>query len=340
MGVAFGDLIPREEVSLEFFSGKKIAVDAYNTIYQFLSIIRQKDGTPLMDSKGRITSHLSGLFYRSTQLLSNNIKPVYIFDGVPPEIKTKTLEKRAEIKQKAEVGWKEALEVGDLEEARKYAQATSKLTPEMVEDSKRLLDALGIPYIVAKEEGEAQAAVMCQKGDVFVCASQDWDSLLFGAPRLVRYLSITGRKKLPMKNLYIETPPQLIVLEKALSELKINRNQLIWMAIMIGTDYNEGIKGIGPKKSLKIAQSAKSLSECFKLANAEVENAEEIEKMFLNPSAIENYLLEWKTPNEAQVIKILCEEHDFSLERVRSSLKKVCEKLGEKTSQSGLSDWF
>lgn len=340
MGVAFGDLIPREEVKIDYFSGKTIAIDAYNTIYQFLSIIRQRDGTPLMDFKGKITSHLSGLFYRSSQLLLQNIKPVYVFDGIPPEEKRKTIEKRIEIKQKAQMSWQEALSTGDLEAARKYAQATSKLTKEMVEESKQLLNAMGIPFIDAKQEGEAQAAHMCSKGEVFVCASQDWDSLLFGSPRLVRYLSVGGKKKLPMKNIFVETTPQLILLEKALSELGINREKLVWMAIMIGTDYNEGIKGIGPKKSLKIVKDAKSLSECFEIAKSTVENAENIEKIFLSPEVRDDYFLEWLPPNPDEVKKILCDNHDFDPERINSSLSKLCKQLNEKSAQSGLRNWF
>lgn len=240
MGVPIGDLVPRKEIDLENLYGKKIAIDALNAIYQFLSTIRQRDGTPLMDSKGRITSHLSGLFYRTINLMEAGIKPAYVFDGKPPEFKRKELEKRREAREEAELKWKEALAKGNLEEARKYAQRATKVNEMLIEDAKKLLQLMGIPIIQAPSEGEAQAAYMASKGDVYASASQDYDSLLFGAPRLIRNLTITGKRKMPGKDVYVEIKPELVVLDEVLKELKITREKLIELAILVGTDYNPG----------------------------------------------------------------------------------------------------
>ncbi|MDK2783923.1 MAG: flap endonuclease, partial [Thermococcaceae archaeon] len=219
MGVQIGELLPRKELELENLNGKKVAIDAFNAIYQFLSTIRQRDGTPLMDSKGRITSHLSGLFYRTINLMEAGIKPAYVFDGKPPEFKKKELEKRAEYREEAQEKWEEALARGDMEEAKKYAQRASKVNEMLIEDAKKLLELMGIPWVQAPSEGEAQAAYMASKGDVWASASQDYDSLLFGTPRLVRNLTITGKRKLPGKDVYVEVKPELIVLEEVLKEL-------------------------------------------------------------------------------------------------------------------------
>ena len=147
MGVKIKELVEpvAKEVDLEFFAKKVIAIDAYNILYQFLATIRQKDGTPLMDAQGNITSHLNGLFYRTINFVEVGIKPVYVFDGKPPELKQKELERRLQVKVQAEQKYKEAIERGDLEEARVYAQQTSRLSTSMVEDAKLLLQYMGIP---------------------------------------------------------------------------------------------------------------------------------------------------------------------------------------------------
>ncbi len=346
MGVNLRDLIPEEAVEtieLNQLRGKTLAIDAYNALYQFLSIIRQPNGTPLKDSKGRITSHLSGLFYRTVNFLEAGIKPVYVFDGTPPEIKELEIERRKKIKKEAAKRYEEALKKGDLEAARTYAQQTATLTEEMVNDAKRLLDALGIPWVQAPSEGEAQAAYMAIKGDVWATASQDYDSLLFGTPRLVRNLTISGRRKLPKKREYIEISPEVIYLDKVLKKLKITREQLIDIAILIGTDYNpDGVKGVGPKTALKLIRFHGSLKKALK----EIREAhfpvdpDEIKKIFLEPRVTSNYKLSWNEPDRDKIVKVLCDEHDFSLDRVQRAVDRALKAYEELVKQVSLERWF
>ncbi|AAL81538.1 flap endonuclease-1 [Pyrococcus furiosus DSM 3638] len=338
MGVPIGEIIPRKEIELENLYGKKIAIDALNAIYQFLSTIRQKDGTPLMDSKGRITSHLSGLFYRTINLMEAGIKPVYVFDGEPPEFKKKELEKRREAREEAEEKWREALEKGEIEEARKYAQRATRVNEMLIEDAKKLLELMGIPIVQAPSEGEAQAAYMAAKGSVYASASQDYDSLLFGAPRLVRNLTITGKRKLPGKNVYVEIKPELIILEEVLKELKLTREKLIELAILVGTDYNPGgIKGIGLKKALEIVRHSKDpLAKFQKQSDVDLYA---IKEFFLNPPVTDNYNLVWRDPDEEGILKFLCDEHDFSEERVKNGLERL-KKAIKSGKQSTLESWF
>ena len=338
------DLVAPVAVSLEELKGKVLAIDGYNALYQFLAIIRQPDGTPLKDSRGRITSHLSGIFYRTANLLEAGVKPVYVFDGKPPELKTKEIERRIEVKEKAVVEYKAALERGDIVAARKAAQATSKLTGEMVGQAKDVLAALGVPWIQAPSEGEAQATFMTEKGDAWATVSQDYDSLLFGAPRLVRNLTISGRRKLPNKPVYIDIEPEIVKLEDVLLELKITRDQLIDIGILLGTDFNpDGFKGIGPKKALKAIEefgSLKAILEQKKLEADPTLDVDAIRDIFLNPKTTDDYRLEWGSINGNAVKEILCGSFDFSPERIEAALQRIEKETKELKKQSSLEKWF
>ncbi|KSW11517.1 flap structure-specific endonuclease [Pyrodictium occultum] len=348
MGVNLREIIPKEavtEIELDSLRYKVVAIDAYNALYQFLTAIRQPDGTPLMDSRGRVTSHLSGLFYRTINLAEHGVKVVYVFDGKPPEMKYLEIERRKRVKAEAVRKYEEAVKRGDQEAARRYAQAAARLTDEMVEDAKKLLEAMGIPYVQAPAEGEAQAAYMARKGDAWAAASQDYDSLLFGAPRLARNLAITGKRKLPRKNVYVEVKPELVELEKLLKALGITREQLIALGILIGTDYNpDGVRGIGPKTALKMVQTHRDPVKLLQgLPRHEFPvDPLKIYEYFLNPPVTSDYKLEWREPDEKRVLEILVEEHDFNPERVKNALERLRRAYREhfQGRQMGLDAWL
>ncbi len=338
------DLVKHNPISLEELGGRTLSIDGYNALYQFLAIIRQPDGTPLRDSKGRVTSHLSGIFYRTINLLEAGVKPVYTFDGKPPEMKAEEISRRVETKERAKSEYRKAVERGDLKAARKYAQATSRLSSEMVEQSKSLLDLLGVPWVQAPSEGEAQAAYMAMKGDAWAVASQDYDSLLFGAPRLVRNLTISGRRKLPNKPVYVSVEPELVELEEALRENGLSREMLVDLGILIGTDFNpEGFKGIGPKKALKILKEAGSLEAALEIGLIEGDKATDygaIKEIFLKPTVRGDYTLAWGEVNEEGLVNYLCNEFDFSPERIKAALARLFEVGKEKRRQPDLMRWF
>jgi flap endonuclease-1 len=349
VGVDLKDLIPEDIViqvqDLRALRGRVVAIDAYNALYQFLAAIRQPDGTPLLDSQGRITSHLSGLFYRTINLVENGVKPVYVFDGKPPELKAKEIERRKAIKEEAVKKYEEAVRTGDLEAARRYAAMSAKLADSMVEDAKKLLNAMGIPWVQAPAEGEAQAAFMAKVGDVYASASQDYDSLLFGSPRLVRNLTISGKRKLPKKEEYVEIYPEIIELQKLLAKLGVTHEALVDVGILIGTDYNpDGFEGIGPKKAYQLIKAYGSIEKIPRaLLKSPVEvDVVSIKKYFLNPPVTRDYKLEWREPDVNQVVEILVGEHDFNEERVRNALDRLVKAYREhvKGSQQGLAKWF
>jgi flap endonuclease-1 len=343
LGVDLGEIIPKRRMSIDELPRKALAVDAYNALYQFLAIIRQPNGTPLMDRQHRITSHLSGLLYRTSNLAERGVKLVYVFDGEPPELKEIEVMRRRRVKEEALVKYEAALKEGRLEEARKYAQMTSQLKDTMVEDAKRLLTAMGVPWVQAPSEGEAQAAYIAIRGDVWAVASQDHDSLLFGAPRLVRNLTVTGRRKLPRKDVYIEVEPEIVELNQVLSELGITRDQLVDIGILIGTDFNpDGVKGIGPKTALKLLKKHGSLERVLQeLKEAEFpEDPLKIREIFLRPKVSADYKIEWREPNVNEVVNFLCGERDFSEERVRNALEKMVAGMREVKEKTTLEAFF
>jgi flap endonuclease-1 len=343
MGVDLGELFPKEQCAFEDFRDRVIVIDAYNVLHQFLSSIRQRDGTPLKDAQGRITSHLSGLLYRTANLVAAKIRPVYVFDGTPHPLKARTIQQRRERKEQAEREWKEALEKGDLEKAKSKAQQTSRVTSEIIEQSKQLLEALGIPHLQAPSEGEAQASYMVQKGDAYAVGSQDFDCLLFGSPVLIRNLTSSEKRKLPNKQAYTIVHPERIRLEPGLQKLSISQEQLVDIAILIGTDFNDGVKGYGPKKSLQLLQKKGNLENALdaildselKLSSDEIMA---VRKIFLEPSITHDYSLQWSKPDPSAVIHILCDEHQFSRERIEPILEKFSS-LNQLTKQKNLLDY-
>jgi flap endonuclease-1 len=348
MGVNLRELIPKEarsEIDFKALKGKVIALDAYNMLYQFLTAIRQPDGTPLMDRKGRITSHLSGLFYRTINMAEQGIKPVYVFDGLPPELKKAELASRMKRKIEAEKRYVQAKEAGRVEDARKYAVQAAHLTRDMAEEAKRLLDAMGIPWVQAPSEGEAQAAYMARKGDVWAAGSQDYDSLLFGAPRLVRNLAITGRRKLPGRNIYVEIKPELIDLDQLLKSLGLSREQLIVIGILLGTDYNPGgIPGFGPKRALQHVKLYKDPIKALRAVAplSKEYDLEAIFNYFLNPDVTNEYKIEFRPPDPERINEILVYEHDFNPDRVKRAVERLKKAYREnlKAKQKGLDAWF
>ena len=343
MGVNLRGLVPKTTVKLEDLSGKSVAIDAYNALYQFLAIIRQPNGTPLKDSSGRITSHLSGLLYRTSNLVEMGIKPIYVFDGTPPALKEVEIKRRMKAKEEALIKYEQALKEGRIEEARMYAQATSRLKDYMAEDSKKLLDLMGIPWIQAPSEGEAQAAYLVKRGDADYCASQDYDSLLFGAPRLVRNVTISGRRKLPGKNIYIEVVPEIVELDKVLKECEITYEQLVDIGILIGTDFNpEGVKGLGPKTALKLIKEHGSIENVLAhLKNAEFPvDPQKIREIFLHPKVTDNYRIEWMEPDVEGVINFICGQRDFSEDRVKKALGKMQKGITKLRGKTTLEKWF
>ena len=340
MGLDLKQLVIREKTKLESFGSKVIAIDAYNAIYQFLAIIRGPDGLHLSDSEGRVTSHLSGLFYRNINFLSMGIKPIYVFDGKPPSLKSAEIEHRKQIKRDATVKYEKALKAGDLEGVRKYAQQTTSLRDSMVKDSKKFLDLFGIPCIQATSEGEATAAHLTKTGQAYASASQDFDSILFGAKKLIRNFTNSGRRKLPNRNSYIEVLPEIIDTQKTLSELKLTKEQIVDVGILIGTDFNpDGFERVGPKTALKMIRENSKLENIPQIQEQLSKiDYNQIRKIFLEPEVAEVSEINFEPVDYEGVTEYLVEQRSFSQDRVQTSLNRLKKAL-EKKSQT-LEQWM
>jgi flap endonuclease-1 len=341
MGTNLKDLLVMEETSIDKFKNKTLAVDTFNVLYQFLTTIRQRDGTPLKDSRGRITSHLTGLFNRTTRLMKEGLKLAFVFDGEAPELKSKERARRVAVKQEAMKEYRKAAKKKDIEAMKKYASRTSKLTGDMIDESKELIRALGLPVIQAPSEGEAQVAYIVGKGDADAGVSEDYDSLLYGIPKLVKNLTISGRKKFGAT--YVNVKPKTISISKNLNSLGIDQDQLIILAILVGTDYNPGgVKGIGPKTALKLVKEHKhDFDKVFEEAKWDEHfdiDWKDIYYLIKKMPVKKDYKMKWEKVNKDKLYKMLVEKHDFSETRVENALKALVE-ADKKKAQKGLGDW-
>jgi flap endonuclease-1 len=315
VGLPIRDLVTAQELPWDALSGRTLAVDGYNAVYQFLATIRQRDGQLFCDPNGHVTSHLMGVFYRTTSLLSEGVLPVWVFDGRPPERKAGTIRRRIAVKEKAEAQYQEALAAGDLETARRKAAQTSHLTRPMVEELTELLGALGVPVVAAPGEGEAQAAVMAARSIVWASASEDYDTLLFGAPRLVRGLAARGRTG--------SGGAQFIDREALLNQLGIDGDELIALGVIVGTDFNEGATGYGPKKALKAVQEHLSFAATMEKVGLDPTEAEAVAEIFRHPNSTDVSPPVFGPVNEEALDRLLVQGHAFSEMRVKAAVARA-----------------
>jgi flap endonuclease-1 len=337
MGLQISELIPKKEISFKNLENKKIAIDSSQMLYQFLSSIRQQDGTPLMDSQQRITSHLQGIISRVTNLMSQNIKLCFVFDGKPPLLKIKEQEEREYKKQLAEKKFQEAKEEYNEESMLKYSKQSIRLKKEMIEESKELIEYLGLPVIQAPSEAEAQCAFMNEKGDVDYVGSTDYDALLYNAPRLVKNLTVSQKRRIS-SGAYINISPEEIELKQVLSNLDINQDQLIVIAILIGNDYNEGVPRIGQKTALRLVKQYKNFDDLFKEVKADF-NWKEIYAVFKNMPIMKNYQLKWSYPDVEKIMKLLVDKHEFNQERVQKNIDRIIN-VRKNSGQNNLTKFF
>jgi flap endonuclease-1 len=344
VGVSISELVEGKVIDLAELKDKVIAIDTFNFLYQFLATIRGPDGSLLTNAQGEVTSHLVGLFSRSTRLMQAGLKLVFIIDGEPPKLKQQERERRKRLKADAEKEYEIAKERKDFEAMKKFASRTSKLTKEMITDAIGIMTLLGLPHVQAPSEGEAQAAYMADKGDVDAIASQDFDSLLFGAPIIIRNLSITGKRKRTGKVHWVTVQPERVTLSDVLNTLSLDREQLIVLGMLVGTDFNNGgIKGIGPKKALKLLQEhGTDFGALFTDAGWDEHFDfpwKDVFSLFKEMPTTDDYTLRWKAPDTDGLRHTLVDKHGFEESRISGSLERL-EKAKEEQTQKGLGDFF
>ena len=280
MGVDLAPLIVKKEIKLSDLKGKKLAIDTHLVLHQFLETMPK-----FTDSKGRLTTHLLGLYFRVTHLLAEGIKPAFVFDGYEG-----------------------------------HPKETRLVSFRIMEESKELLSYLGCPVIQAPSEGEAQCAFMAKQGKVWAAASQDYDSLMFGAPKLVRNLTISRYRKLP-KGGKAKVRPELLVLKDTLKKHHINQKQLIALCMLIGTDFNPKVPKVGPKGAVKLVKGKKP-EQIFKSLPLGYD-WKEVFNYITKMSTTKDYNLKWKKYDYGKIINFLCKERDFKVDRVEAALERI-----------------
>ena len=323
MGCNLRDLTNAQDTTMDAMRGKRVGVDSFLLAFQFLTTIRDRsptgDGGSLKSNNGKVVAHLMGFLSRASVMLSKGVKPVFIFDGKHPELKKDEMDIRRARREQAEIEWKAALAVGDFATAQKMAQRCVKYTPEMVEESIEMLSLMGIPAFRAMAEGEAQAAVMAANGQLDAVATQDWDALLYGAPVVIRNFTSDGSKKMGRI-----VRAQRIDLEQVLVDNELSRDQLIDLAIMIGTDFHPGIKGIGPKTGLKLIKEYGNIEAICSEKDKEIpERLDEIREIFRNHPVVEiadEDLVQGDVDVEG-LKKFLVEDRQFSQKRFDNAME-------------------
>lgn len=325
MGLQIGDIVPRHAITFKDLAGKIVAVDAFNAIYQFLSSIRQPDGTPLMDSHGRVTSHLSGLLYRNLALMNEGVKLAYVFDGAYHELKGKTHQLRAAAKDVMQQKYAAAKDEEDIEAMGRYSRGFMRLDSAMIAESKALLEAMGVCVVQAPGEGEMQAAELVRTGEAYAVASQDYDALVVGGTRLIQNLTLARKRKVASGD-FVYIAPELIEYDRVLNELGVTGDQLICLAILVGTDFNPGgVKGIGPKKALDLVKKFTHPVAIFQEVEGRMDfDWQAIFAIFHKPN-VERVKVSFPPLNERFIMQLLVQEHEFSEERVQKQLDKLKE---------------
>ncbi|GAB7352628.1 hypothetical protein MBLNU459_g3000t2 [Dothideomycetes sp. NU459] len=310
------------------------------SLYSFLVAVRS-EGQQLMNESGETTSHLMGMFYRTLRIVDNGIKPVYVFDGAPPKLKSGELAKRFQRKSEAQDAHEEAKETGTAEEVEKFSRRTVRVTREHNAEAQRLLKLMGIPYIIAPTEAEAQCAVLAKAGKVFAAASEDMDTLTFNSPVLLRHLTFSEQRKEPIQEIH---------LDRVLAGLEMDMNQFIDLCILLGCDYVDPVKGIGPKVALNLVKEHKNLEAVVahiektkKYTLPEDWPYQDARLLFLEPdvrSADEPECdFKWEAPDVDGLVKFLVEEKGFSEDRVRSGAARLSKNL-KSAQQSRLEGFF
>ena len=337
LGVLLTPILKKQQTSFKALYGKSFAVDASIELHQFLALVRKPDGSLFTDPNGRVTSHLIGLLTRTTRLVTDyKLRPVFVFDGRPNPLKRATIETRRRVQQKSQTEYVQAIAAKDYSRAWSKVVMTGRVTGEVVAGSKRLLSLMGIPWLVALEDGEAQASFMAARGDVWAVGSKDYDCLLFGSPILARYLTLTGREYLPSKKTSRPLIPELVMLADNLEALGISREQLVDLALLVGTDFNAGVMGIGPKKGLSLIRkygTAEKLPE--EIRSDLPDDLDQVRNIFLHPRVLENYSLKATPPDPDGIVAFLSGERAFARARVEKVADRLVESYAESDSQLG-----
>jgi flap endonuclease-1 len=328
------------------------------SIYSFLIAVRS-EGQQLMSESGETTSHLMGMFYRTLRIVDSGIKPLYVFDGAPPKLKSGELAKRFQRKAEANEGLEEAKETGTAEEVEKFSRRTVRVTREHNQECQRLLKLMGIPYIIAPTEAEAQCAVLARAGKVYAAASEDMDTLCFDSPILLRHLTFSEQRKEPIQEIHLDKVLAGLNMERKqvslLSKIKptgSDGEQFVDLCILLGCDYLDPIPKVGPHTALKLIRDHGTLERVVEWMQKDEKKRyiipddwpfADARELFFNPDVRPadhpECDFKWEAPDVEGLVNFLVTEKGFSEDRVRNSAARLQKNL-KGTQQARLEGFF
>ncbi|OEU20030.1 PIN domain-like protein [Fragilariopsis cylindrus CCMP1102] len=310
------------EVEFKSLHGRKVAIDASMAIYQFLIAVRSggpnQQAMMLTNADGETTSHIQGMFNRTIRFLTEGMKPVFVFDGKAPQMKSGELEKRREKRKKAEEELKKAADDDNVEEMDKHSKRLARAGRKENEDCKKLLRLMGVPVVVAPMEAEAQAAALCKAGLVYATGTEDMDALTFATPILIRKMTFANQAAKGAKI-------QQMNYKKAVEGLELTHEQFVDLCILMGCDYCDTIKGIGPKTALKLIKEHGSIEKIIPALQDEKPVPAYVlaRELFFNHEVDTDVELKWTAPKKEELTKFLVEEAGFNADRVKASIEKL-----------------
>ncbi|MFC7095961.1 flap endonuclease-1 [Halobaculum marinum] len=317
------DIAHIEDVSFDEVSGV-VAVDAHNWLYRYLTTtVKFTSDHRYTTEAGEEVANLIGIVQGLPKFFDNDLTPVFVFDGGVTDLKDDEVAKRREAREQAEERRKEAAERGDAVEAARLEARTQRLTDTIHETSREVLRLLDVPVVEAPAEGEAQCAYMNRVGDADYTGSEDYDTILFGGPLTLRQLTSKG-------------DPELMDLQQTLADHDLTQEQLVDVAMLCGTDFNEGVRGIGPKTALKAVKEHGDLFAVLEARDAEIPNAERIREFFHSPPVTDDYDLDTQiTPDVDAARAYVVDEWEVDPDEVERGFERIDDAL----TQTGLDDW-
>lgn len=331
------------------------------SIYSFLIAVRS-DGQQLMNDTGETTSHLMGMFYRTLRMVDNGIKPLYVFDGAPPKLKSGELAKRFQRKQTAQDGLEEAKETGTAEDIEKFSRRTVRVTREHNAECQRLLKLMGIPYIIAPTEAEAQCAELARAGKVYAAASEDMDTLCFNTPILLRHLTFSEQRKEPIQEIRLDKVLEGLNMERKqvcrrlsryrMAYILISILQFVDLCILLGCDYLDPVPKVGPTTALKLIREYGTLEKVVEAFENDSKKKytlpedwpyKDARDLFFEPDVRQadhpDCDFKWEKPDMDGLVQFLVTEKGFSEDRVRSGGARL-EKNMKSSQQARLEGFF
>jgi flap endonuclease-1 len=318
------DVAHIEDVPFDSLSGSVVAVDAHNWLYRYLTTtVKFTADAVYTTAEGEEVANLVGVVQGLPKFFEHDVTPVFVFDGGVTDLKSDEVERRREQREKAEERRKEAEAAGDSVEAARLEARTQRLTDTIHETTRGLLDRLDVPYIEAPAEGEAQCAHMAARGDVDYAGSEDYDTMTFGAPLTLRQLTSKG-------------DPELMDLQKTLEKHDITYEQLVDVALLMGTDFNEGVSGYGPKTAVTAVKEHGDIWGVMEADDVYVENADRIRELFFDPPVTDEYEIDLDVdPDIDAAERYVTEEWGVDAEEVARGFERIEESL----VQTGLDEW-